>query len=442
MSALADIERAALGAMLLSPKVAIPVASIDERLVPEDFESLTRGRIFAALLELDEKEAADSRMLRDRLGGDEEARLELDYVLGPQVQSPGNLRAYVRRIREGATTRRAMRAAREVLELAGRGVVGDDLVAAGLELFDGAAIGEGQASREEHLNDILERVVDRADSASRDQKEVGIPTGFRDLDEHTGGLRPGQVWIIGGRPAMGKSTLCMNIATNVAGAGYPTAIFPLEMSADELGERVIASTGKVNLTEMRTGRLLPNGRQRMRNTSEKLRDLPLWIDATSDVSIIELRAKVRRLVRRHALQVVVVDYAQQIRRNPKLGQTEALGEISRGLKTLAMELDVTVIVAAQLNRQLEGRGTSIDSKRPQLSDLRGSGDFEQDADVVMFPFRREYYVRQAGEEPLLEDRDTAELIVAKFRNGEPIDLPLVFLGVYSLFGTPADRQAA
>src|SRR5881398_3272077 len=254
---------------------------------------------------------------------------------------------------------------------------------------------------------------------------TGTPSGFKDLDEITGGFQPGNLIVLAARPAMGKSSLVINIAENAAiDHDRPVALFSLEMSETELAQRFIASQAKLNGDDLRKGRVKPDRWPKVVKATEKLARSPLYVDDSSDIGILELRAKARRLHARRELGLVVIDYLQLMRpEDSSSSRVEQIGQISRGLKMLARELSVPVIAVSQLSRAVESRP----DKRPLLSDLRESGQIEQDADLVMFIYRDEYYNKES------ERPGEADIIVAKHRNGPVGDVVLTFLSRYPKF---------
>ncbi len=237
---------------------------------------------------------------------------------------------------------------------------------------------------------------------------------------------------------MGKSAFVTNVAEHAALNGFGVALFSMEMGEGELAQRFLASQAKVRGDDLRRGRIDARRWPKILEASNTLAQAPLYIDDTSDISILEVRAKARRLHQRHKLDMIIVDYLQLMRADASAdNRVQAVGEMSRGLKILARELDLPVIALSQLSRQLENRGASIESKKPQLSDLRESGQIEQDADIVMFLFREEYY------DPETENKGMAEVIIAKHRNGGLDTIKLTFLGEYLKFANyqPPDRYA-
>jgi replicative DNA helicase len=258
---------------------------------------------------------------------------------------------------------------------------------------------------------------------------TGIPTGFSDLDEKTSGLQPGDLIIVAGRPSMGKTAFSLNIGENVAlQTGLPVAVFSMEMGGAQLVTRMLGSIGRLDQHRVRTGRLLDEDWQKLTYAVGKLNEAPVYIDETAALSVLDLRARARRLHRQCGkLGLIVIDYLQLMSGSGRGGGGEnratEISEISRGLKALAKELDVPVIALSQLNRSLEQRP----NKRPVMSDLRESGAIEQDADLILFIYRDEVY------NPDTQDKGMAEIIIGKQRNGPIGMVPMTFLGQYTRF---------
>lgn len=266
----------------------------------------------------------------------------------------------------------------------------------------------------------------------------GVPSGLTELDELTGGWQKGRLYIIGARPAMGKSALVTTAQKNAADNGFPSVIFSLEMGKAEIGFRIISEEVGIPYTDMTKGRLSSHQIAYIREQLANI-DLPIYIDDTPAAKLERVKSECRKLKRAGKLQLVVIDYLQLMSGDSsKSGgnREQEISEISRGLKALAKELDVPVIALSQLSRAVEQR----ENKRPQLSDLRESGSIEQDADMVMFLFRPEYYYNEAGEECPEELRGKAQLIVAKSRYTDLGDIRLDFIGAYSVFRDRSDLE--
>jgi replicative DNA helicase len=264
---------------------------------------------------------------------------------------------------------------------------------------------------------------------------TGIPSGFKRIDEITGGFQPSNLVVIAARPSMGKSALVTNIAENAALSGQAVALFSLEMSESELAQRFVSSQSHIHGEELRKGRVPENQWQKILDVCQRLAKAPLWVDDSSDTGVLEVRAKARRLHRQEGLGLIIVDYLQLMRHEGRVeSRVEQVSQISRGLKSLARELDVPVIAISQLSRAVEQRGGE---KKPILSDLRESGQIEADADLVMFIYRDEYYNKEDSERP-----GEADIIIAKHRNGPLGDVVLTFRPEYPKFMNYAPERFA
>jgi replicative DNA helicase len=344
------------------------------------------------------------------------------------VPAVGHARRYAQIVRENALLRRLLKASYEVQE----NVL--DRTASPRELVEQAEKTMLEVARDDRQQDfrsieeVLHEELDKMHRLSIEGTSLtGTPSGFKDLDEITGGFQRGNLIIIAARPAMGKSALVCNIAENAAVQhGRPVALFSLEMAEAELAQRFVASQARIKGEELRKGRVKEERWPKILSASQRLAAAPLWVDDSSDVGLLEIRAKARRLHSQcqDGLGLIVVDYLQLMRTDSRYdSRVTAVGELSRGLKILARELGVPVIALSQLSRAVEQRP----DKRPQLSDLRESGNLEQDSDLVMFIYRDEYYN---------EDSDRigeADLIIAKHRNGAVGKVTLTFQKEYPKF---------
>jgi replicative DNA helicase len=279
------------------------------------------------------------------------------------------------------------------------------------------------------IGEVLGEELDRLHRLSLEKTTLtGTGSGFRDLDEITGGFQPGNLIVLAARPSMGKSCLVTNIAENAAlEYGKAVALFSLEMSQAELAQRFIASQAGIKGDELRKGRVNEDRWPKIVKANNRLDRAPMWIDDSSDIGLLEIRSKTRRLHSQHegGLGLVIVDYLQLLRADSRSeNRAEVIGQMSRGLKLLARELEIPVIALSQLNRGVEQRA----DKRPLLSDLRESGAVEQDADVVMFIYRDDYYNPKDSEHP-----GEAELIISKHRNGGLDTVTLTFQPEYPRF---------
>lgn len=269
----------------------------------------------------------------------------------------------------------------------------------------------------------------------------GLPTGFIELDRMTSGLHEAEMIVIAARPSMGKTAFCMNVVEHVAvHAKKPVAVFSLEMSSQQLVQRMLCSSARVNIKRARDGFLAESDFDKLTGAAAKLAEAEIYIDDTAGLTILELRAKARRLSAQHKIELIVIDYLQLLRSNSRRGQENRqieISEISAGIKGLAKELKIPIIVAAQLNRNPENR-TGDSKGRPRLSDLRESGSIEQDADLVGLLVRQEYYAD--SEEEKEETEGKAELIIAKQRNGPTGDVPLTFRKEFTRFEDRAREE--
>jgi replicative DNA helicase len=435
-----EAEESVLGAILLSDKPLYQLV-IEDDLVPEDFYREQHRVVYAAMREMyDEGEPIDALTVTERLrqaGRLEEAGGESGVAsLGGSVPAAGHLRHYAQIVKENALMRRLLTTTHEIQgsvlrhEAAPR-----DLV----EQAERAMLEVAHDDRQKDFRSIEEVLHDELDKLHRLSVEgtalTGTPSGFKDLDEITGGFQPGNLIIIAARPSMGKSALVTNIAENAAiDYGKAVALFSLEMSETELAQRFVASQARVKGEELRKGRVAEHRWAKIVEASARLANAPLFIDDSSDVGMLEIRAKARRLHQQHELGLVIVDYLQLMRPDHTIeSRVQQVGEMSRGLKILARELSVPVIALSQLSRAVESRT----DKRPILSDLRESGQIEQDADLVAFIYREEYYDKDSEREGI------ADIIIAKHRNGALGDVELTFAKEYPKFLNYAgDRYAA
>jgi replicative DNA helicase len=290
--------------------------------------------------------------------------------------------------------------------------------------------------------DLVMEAIEQIEKIYENRGSVtGLPTGFTEFDRMTSGLHPAEMIVIAARPSMGKTALAMNIAEHVAiDAGKPVAVFSLEMSSQQLVQRLLCSRAKVDLQRVRNGFLSERDFPNLTTAASRLATAKLFIDDTPGLTVTELRAKARRLYSTHQIQLLVIDYLQLLRSTSRRAQDNRqieISEISAGIKALAKELKIPIIVVAQLNRQPDTRAK--EGGRPRLSDLRESGSIEQDADLVGLLVRAEYY--ETDDDAKQEKAGEAELIIAKQRNGPTGDIPLTFLKQFTRFENRAREQA-
>lgn len=288
------------------------------------------------------------------------------------------------------------------------------------------------------IQDVLYKTQQDLEKLSQTKGEItGIATGFYDIDKLTSGLHPNELIIIAARPAMGKTVIALNIAINVASnSDKAVALFNMEMGAEQLAMRMLASVGQISQNKLKTGKLEHNDWKRVNEAISRLAETNLFIDDTPGMTIGEIRAKCRRLASSEkGLGLVVIDYLQLISGGSKYGNNrqQEISDISRGLKTMAMELEVPVIALAQLSRSVESR----DDKRPILSDLRESGSIEQDADIVAFLYRDDYYNKESA---IDEFTSKSEFLIRKHRSGPTSEIPLIFKRDTATFVNFIDRQ--
>ncbi len=346
--------------------------------------------------------------------------------LAQYVPSAGNIRRYAEIVRERSILRKLVTASDEISTDAfnpkGRPVA-DIVDQAEQKIFNigeqGSRMKQGFQAMDSLVVALLDRVQEMADNPN---DVTGVPSGFYDLDRMTAGFQAGDLIVLAARPSMGKTALAINIAEHVAlHEGLPVAVFSMEMGAAQLAVRIVGSIGRIDQSHLRTGKLTDEEWPRLTESIEKLRNISLHIDESAGLTSSELRANARRLARQCGqLGLIVVDYLQLMSGSAGNDENRAteIGEISRGLKMLAKELKCPVIALSQLNRSVETRP----DKRPMMSDLRESGAIEQDADIIMFIYRDEYYTKDACKEP-----GVAEVIIAKQRNGPTGTVKLAFL---------------
>jgi replicative DNA helicase len=411
-------ERAVLGALILDNRVFDDVSDI---LRPEHFHDTKHQRIFEAIRQQAHAgKPFDAITLADRLGG------ELQF-LGKLVQetpSASNAPVYAELVREAATRRRVMAACDA---LRARAISADGSAA---ELLDEATrslleIGSETTNGPVPIQQCLTAAVDRIDRLSQqDDPITGIATGFADLDKLTAGLQPSDLIILAGRPSMGKTALAMNFAEHAAMVSkVPVLVFSLEQPQEQLTARLLSSVGHINQQKIRTGKLQDDDWPKLTQAASLLDSAQIFIDDSAALSVHQIRARSRRMLRQHDIKLVIVDYLQLCRGDNPQNRTQEVSVISGGLKALAKELRVPVVALSQLSRAPAGRGNA----RPIMSDLRDSGSIEQDADVILFIYRDEVYHDDSPHKGI------AEILLAKHRNGPIGKFYLTFLGQFCRF---------
>ena len=429
-----DAEESLLGALLLSRDVVGQVAELGMQ--AEHFYKPSHQHIYSAIRGLmasgqpiDIVTVADELRrngLLEEIGG-AQALIELQNAT-PAISSASR---YAKIVQDTALLRRLISVAGEITEIAY--MEPDDVTKAldeaETKVFEVAEDRVVDSTRA--LGDLLPLAMDKLqETYERGDSITGAATGFTDLDEILSGLQPSTLNIIGARPAMGKTAIGLGIATNVAkNTQKPVLVFSLEMGHAELTQRVLSSEAEVESQKLRSGRLVEADWTKIGKAINRIDSLPLYLDDNPRVTVMEIRAKARRIKARHGgLAMIMIDYLQLMSGGASSENRQLeVSEISRGLKILARELDVPIIALSQLSRNLESRA----DKRPMLADLRESGSLEQDADVVMFLYRDEVYNRDSP------DKASAELIIAKHRSGPTGVARLVFRGQYTKFGNAA-----
>ncbi len=426
-----EAEQSLIGGLMLDAEAWDKVADV---IISADFYRKDHRLIFEAIANLVESgspcdvvtvsEHLDNRNELDQAGG-----LEYLAMLANETAGAANARAYAKIIREKSTLRALINAGNEISGSAftteGRSAsqILDDAERLVFQIAEKGARGKAGFKS---LKQILPEAVDRIDLLHQSEGDItGISSGYSEFDKLTAGLQKGDLIIIAGRPSMGKTTLALNIAENAAiGAKVPTAIFSMEMPAQQLAFRMISSLGRVDQTHLRTGTFPDEDWSRINTAVQLMSEAPIFIDDAPSLSPTDIRARARRLHREHGLGLIVVDYLQLMQvEGSKENRATELSEISRSLKALAKELELPVIALSQLNRSVEQRN----DKRPVMSDLRESGAIEQDADLIIFIYREEVYNQDTPRKGI------ADIAIAKQRNGPIGDFPLTFVGRYTKF---------
>ena len=425
-----DAEQAVLGAIFLVPDTIVTATEILE---PEDFYRVSHQRIFETMIRLTDKgepidlvtittELEDLKLLNE-VGG-------VSYLtdIANSVPTAANIEYYARIVEEKSTLRRIIFAATDIVTKTYD--EGDEVT----DLLDHAEktileISQNKASgRFQNIQDVLVDVYDNIEQLHNQQDEVtGIATGFRDLDHITSGFQKNDLIIVAARPSVGKTAFALNIAQNVAvNSDENVAIFSLEMGADQLVMRMLCAEGNIDSQRLRTGKLQEEDWRKLTMAMGSLSNAGIYIDDTPGIKVNEIRSKCRRLKQESGLGMVLIDYLQLIQgssASSRENRQQEVSEISRALKALARELEVPVIALSQLSRGVEQR----QDKRPMMSDIRESGSIEQDADIVGFLYRDDYYDQESEKENIIE------IIIAKQRNGPVGTVELAFVKEYNKF---------
>lgn len=425
-----EAEQSVLGSMLIERDA---ISRSIEFLTPDHFYKENHQVIFDAVCTLYERgEPVDLVTLTEEL----RRRGRLETVGGGSaltslidaVPTTANVEYYARIVEEKAIRRRLMKAGHDIV---GLGFDNEEKVEMLLDKAEQEIFRIGQRRFTQNfisLKEILKNTLENLDELyGRESEITGVATGFRDFDTKTAGLQPSELIIVAARPGMGKTSFCLNIAQHAAIENkVPVAFFSLEMAKEQLVQRVLCAEASVDAHRLRTGKLLDGDWKKIADAMNVLSKAEIYIDDSSSVSVLEMRAKARRLKAERGLGLIMVDYLQLIRGSSRSeNRVQEISEIARGLKALAKDLRVPVLAVSQLSREVEKRN----DKRPQLSDLRESGAIEQEADLVAFIYRDSYYNEKS------EKQNTAEVIIAKQRNGPVGTIELVFIKEYTKFGS-------
>ena len=435
-----DAERALLGSIIRKPETLDKVGGY---IVVEDFYDNDHKIVYASLLSMYmQNKTIDSVTLvtdiKEQGGKDEASSIEFIALLAESVPTAANAEDYARIVKNMSTKRHLIGVCETIIEDAYEDGVPVNKLVDGAEqrIFD---ISHMRSTKEfVHIRDVLQTVFQDLELRSSGSVTPGTKTGFSELDNCLVEMGKGDLIIVGARPGMGKTSFALNIATNVAkSTKKAVAIFSLEMSAEQLVTRIISSEALIDSNELRTGRIKNENWENLANVMTSLSGCDIYIDDTSAITTTEMKSKLRRLSN---LGLVVVDYIGLMQTTANTdNRAQQVGEISRNLKIMAKDLGVPIVCCAQLNRATESRTGSGGGKRPTLSDLRDSGSIEQDADIVLFLYREEYYKSLGqGEEnaqDMADAANTAEVIVAKNRHGSTDNIKMGWIGQFTKFRT-------
>ena len=438
-----EAEQAVLGAMLLDPDAALKGA---ELLNDTSFYRDSHRRLFRAMTSLLERgDVLDPVVLREELArrGDLEAVGGFDYiaVLLDVVPTAANVEYHCRIVRDKGLLRRMIDVGTAMVQSAyeERGDADTLLDEAEQQVFE---VSFHRGTQEVvRIKELMWQAMERIEARHRGDDSVrGVPSGFKDLDSKTNGFQPSDLIIVAARPSMGKTAFCLNVAANAAlEAKIPVAIFSLEMSRDQLVERMLAAESPLDLHSLHSGRLRDEDYARLSAGAGRLGTAPIWIDDTPALTLLELRSKARRMKAEHDIGLFVIDYLQLMQGGSGTdNRQEEISFISRSLKAVARELRTPVLTLSQLSRAPEQRGGD---RRPVLSDLRDSGAIEQDADLVIFIYRAEMYASLLAKQDSVQE-GIADIILAKHRNGPTGTLKLAFHKQYTRFENFSQRESS
>lgn len=425
-----EAEQSVIGSMILDKTC---IASAAEKLKVDDFYKDAHKVIYSAIIELYQKDTpVDMVTLTEELksSGKLEDAGGVTYVtqICTSVETTANIESYIKILQEKSTLRKLIKSSTEIIEDSynKQNDVSSVLDKAEKRIFD---ISQSKDTTDyEPVSSVLERGFNEIERLFKNRQDItGISSGFPELDAKTSGFQKSDLILVAARPSMGKTTFALNLAEHAAlREGKSVVIFSLEMSKEQLGFKLLCSAANVDMHKLRTGNLEDGDWENIAKASGPLASSKMYIDDTPGISVMEMRSKCRRLKIEHGIDMVVVDYLQLMSGSSgwsSESRQQEVSEISRSLKALAKEMDCPIIALSQLSRAPEQRT----DHRPMLSDLRESGSIEQDADVVMFLYRDEYYNKDT------QDKNVAECIIAKQRNGPTGTVKLAWLGQYSKF---------
>ncbi len=433
-----EAEQSVIGAVLLENESIVKAL---ETLKPDDFYVDSHRQIYLCMIELfEQNHPTDLITLTERL----KAKNKLDSIggtsyladLSEKIPTAANIEYYATIVKQKAILRNLIRSATEIISKASHteDTVEDILDFSEKSIF---SVSEHQIKPSfTSLKDILKSTFKDIERIyEKPQLTTGVPSGFHDLDSKTSGFQDSDLIIMAGRPGMGKTAFCLNIAQHAAiEAGTPVAVFSLEMSKEQLALRMLCSEARIDNHKLRSGYIAESDWGRLSMAAGKLAEARIYIDDTPGISSFEMRAKARRLQAEHGLGLIIVDYLQLMKssRSRSESREQEISEISRSLKSLAKELKIPVIALSQLNRRVEDRT----DKRPLMSDLRESGAIEQDADVILFIYRDEFYHPDAS-----DSQGKAEIIIGKQRNGPTGEISLTFINQFTRFENYTARES-
>ena len=423
-----EAEQSVIGSMIIDKSA---IAQVAEKLTEDDFYRDGHKIIYKAIFEMFKNDmAVDLVTLLEYLKSTDQLEKAggVTYIteVSSSVPTTANLSSYIKIVEEKSILRRLIKASTAIIEDSynKQGEVEGVLDLAEKKIFD---IAEKRSTSDfESLSDVLERGFLEIERLFNNKGQItGVPSGFTDLDAKTSGFQKGDMVLIAARPSMGKTTFALNIAENAAlREGKSVVIFSLEMPKEQLAYKLLCSEANVDMIKLRTGNLDDKDWENIARATGPLSKAKIYIDDTAGVTVMEMRSKCRRLKMEYGIDLILIDYLQLMSGSSSENRQQEVSEISRSIKALAKEMECPVIALSQLSRAPEQRA----DHRPMLSDLRESGSIEQDADLVMFLYRDEYYNKET------EDKNMAECIVAKHRNGPVGTVKMAFLGALSKFG--------